>query len=213
MIKIEGEGEFWLLVGGGLRFMWHAWRVAVGMIRWKDSCVEIPEGSTCTVCACRDISGEDFLGRIITKHTWQECKMRIISFLFLGRYAMKCLDKKRIKMKQGETLALNERIMLSLVSTGVSLATLSSGKKEGNASDLSLPVEQLDVCVEGGGDRTVACTQREEIGGMQSACNQSCGVLVDTAGIQRVCWPLAGKMMWAGGGVEHVAGSVISAVS
>lgn len=37
------------------------------------------------------------------------------------RYAMKCLDKKRIKMKQGETLALNERIMLSLVSTGVSI--------------------------------------------------------------------------------------------
>lgn len=36
-------------------------------------------------------------------------------------YAMKCLDKKRIKMKQGETLALNERTMLSLVSTGVSL--------------------------------------------------------------------------------------------
>ncbi|XP_043478463.1 G protein-coupled receptor kinase 1 isoform X2 [Leptopilina heterotoma] len=34
-------------------------------------------------------------------------------------YAMKCLDKKRIKMKQGETLALNERIMLALVSTGV----------------------------------------------------------------------------------------------
>lgn len=39
--------------------------------------------------------------------------------LFAPRYAMKCLDKKRIKMKQGETLALNERIMLSLVSTGV----------------------------------------------------------------------------------------------
>jgi hypothetical protein len=38
-------------------------------------------------------------------------------------YAMKCLDKKRIKMKQGETLALNERIMLSLVSTG-QVATL-----------------------------------------------------------------------------------------
>lgn len=37
-------------------------------------------------------------------------------------YAMKCLDKKRIKMKQGETLALNERVMLSLVSTGVSTA-------------------------------------------------------------------------------------------
>uniref|UniRef100_A0A1I8GCM8 G protein-coupled receptor kinase n=1 Tax=Macrostomum lignano TaxID=282301 RepID=A0A1I8GCM8_9PLAT len=33
-------------------------------------------------------------------------------------YAMKCLDKKRIKVKGGETLALNERIMLSLVSTG-----------------------------------------------------------------------------------------------
>ncbi|KAI1291760.1 G protein-coupled receptor kinase 1 [Halotydeus destructor] len=33
-------------------------------------------------------------------------------------YAMKCLDKKRIKMKQGETLALNERLMLSLVSNG-----------------------------------------------------------------------------------------------
>lgn len=40
---------------------------------------------------------------------------------------MKCLDKKRIKMKQGETLAINERIMLSLVSTGVcSTNTLSS---------------------------------------------------------------------------------------
>lgn len=37
---------------------------------------------------------------------------------------MKCLDKKRIKMKQGETLALNERIMLSLVSTGVSIIGL-----------------------------------------------------------------------------------------
>lgn len=40
-------------------------------------------------------------------------------------YAMKCLDKKRIKMKQGETLALNERIMLSLVSTGVSLLSVN----------------------------------------------------------------------------------------
>lgn len=39
---------------------------------------------------------------------------------------MKCLDKKRIKMKQGETLALNERIMLSLVSTGVSITILFS---------------------------------------------------------------------------------------
>ena len=45
--------------------------------------------------------------------------LNIIYFLY--RYAMKCLDKKRIKMKGGETLALNERIMLSLVSTGVSL--------------------------------------------------------------------------------------------
>lgn len=36
-------------------------------------------------------------------------------FDFLIRYAMKCLDKKRIKLKQGETLALNERIMLSMV--------------------------------------------------------------------------------------------------
>lgn len=35
-------------------------------------------------------------------------------------YAMKCLDKKRIKMKQGEMLALNERSMLQVVSTGVS---------------------------------------------------------------------------------------------
>lgn len=41
-------------------------------------------------------------------------------------YAMKCLDKKRIKMKQGETLALNERTMLSLVSTGVSSTTFSN---------------------------------------------------------------------------------------
>ena len=37
---------------------------------------------------------------------------------------MKCLDKKRIKMKGGETLALNERIMLSLVSTGVSVTVV-----------------------------------------------------------------------------------------
>jgi len=41
-----------------------------------------------------------------------------ITLLLVFRYAMKCLDKKRIKMKQGETLALNERLMLSLVSTG-----------------------------------------------------------------------------------------------
>ena len=40
------------------------------------------------------------------------------------RYAMKCLDKKRIKLKGGETLALNERIMLSLVSTEVDFTSL-----------------------------------------------------------------------------------------
>jgi len=40
-------------------------------------------------------------------------------YFYCLRYAMKCLDKKRIKMKGGETLALNERIMLSLVSHGV----------------------------------------------------------------------------------------------
>lgn len=47
------------------------------------------------------------------------CKKKLIFNveLFL-RYAMKCLDKKRIKMKQGESLALNERIMLSSVSNG-----------------------------------------------------------------------------------------------
>ena len=33
-------------------------------------------------------------------------------------YAMKCLDKKRIKLKQGEMLALNERFILQLVSSG-----------------------------------------------------------------------------------------------
>ena len=34
-------------------------------------------------------------------------------------YAMKCLDKKRIKLKGGEALAINERVMLQLVSTEV----------------------------------------------------------------------------------------------
>jgi beta-adrenergic-receptor kinase len=34
-------------------------------------------------------------------------------------YAMKCLDKKRIKLKHGQSLALNERTMLSSVSHGV----------------------------------------------------------------------------------------------
>nr|VZI04359.1 unnamed protein product [Spirometra erinaceieuropaei] len=40
------------------------------------------------------------------------------AFVRSSRYAMKCLDKKRIKIKGGESLALNERAMLSLVSTG-----------------------------------------------------------------------------------------------
>jgi len=44
-----------------------------------------------------------------------------VSVYDVVRYAMKCLDKKRIKLKGGETLALNERIMLSLVSTEVTV--------------------------------------------------------------------------------------------
>ena len=32
---------------------------------------------------------------------------------------MKCLDKKRIKMKHGEALALNERHMLQMVSPNI----------------------------------------------------------------------------------------------
>lgn len=53
-------------------------------------------------------------------------------------YAMKCLDKKRIKMKQGETLALNERTMLSLVSTGVSIRVLRHNTHiNGNTSSLA----------------------------------------------------------------------------
>ena len=39
----------------------------------------------------------------------------LLHFLYFCRYAMKSLDKKRIKLKQGETLALNERAMLSFV--------------------------------------------------------------------------------------------------
>jgi len=34
---------------------------------------------------------------------------------------MKCLDKKRIKLKQGESLALNERSMLQMVSHNFSI--------------------------------------------------------------------------------------------
>lgn len=119
---------------------------------------------------------------------------------------MKCLDKKRIKMKQGETLALNERIMLSLVSTGVSLAILSR--------ENSKRMHETCVCIlVGVGDGIAVSVQRGILEGMQRACNQSDDVLVDTEGILSVCWLLKGRLMWAGGSIEHVAGSVISAVS
>jgi len=52
--------------------------------------------------------------------------MDILWTVAVCRYAMKCLDKKRIKLKGGETLALNERIMLSLVSTEVNTSLLYS---------------------------------------------------------------------------------------
>uniref|UniRef100_A0A673MET4 G protein-coupled receptor kinase n=1 Tax=Sinocyclocheilus rhinocerous TaxID=307959 RepID=A0A673MET4_9TELE len=57
---------------------------------------------------CDSLRGKIFQKFIESSHVFASGRM----------YAMKCLDKKRIKMKQGETLALNERIMLSLVSTG-----------------------------------------------------------------------------------------------
>lgn len=61
-------------------------------------------------------------------------------------YAMKCLDKKRIKMKQGETLALNERIMLSLVSTGVrNLFVFSFIKNDGFAFNHADAVIRRDM--------------------------------------------------------------------
>lgn len=66
---------------------------------------------------------------------------------------MKCLDKKRIKMKQGETLALNERIMLSLVSTGVSVTI-------------------LNVCA--GKEKWPACRVECLDGSLQCAYKQSC---------------------------------------
>jgi len=53
----------------------------------------------------------------LTKHQERSA----VSVCDVVRYAMKCLDKKRIKLKGGETLALNERIMLSLVSTEVTV--------------------------------------------------------------------------------------------
>uniref|UniRef100_A0A8C3FQ88 G protein-coupled receptor kinase n=1 Tax=Chrysemys picta bellii TaxID=8478 RepID=A0A8C3FQ88_CHRPI len=60
-------------------------------------------------------------------------------------YAMKCLDKKRIKMKQGETLALNERIMLSLVSTGVRIALHNFILDLMNGGDLHYHLSQHGV--------------------------------------------------------------------
>ena len=57
-----------------------------------------------------------------SKFTWLPEILKLVYILFvccvynfLFRYALKSLDKKRIKLKQGEALALNERIMLSLV--------------------------------------------------------------------------------------------------
>ena len=44
-------------------------------------------------------------------------QLLMISFLFMAqRFAVKCLDKRRIKMKRGESMALNERDILSRLS-------------------------------------------------------------------------------------------------
>ncbi|XP_077916964.1 G protein-coupled receptor kinase 3 isoform X3 [Halichoerus grypus] len=70
-------------------------------------------------------------------------------------YAMKCLDKKRIKMKQGETLALNERIMLSLVSTGICFAGTIKATTEGsvlNAQGSHVDEKSCGYCLVAGGD-------------------------------------------------------------
>lgn len=45
-------------------------------------------------------------------HIHSECVL-----YFLSRFAMKLLDKKRIKLKKGEALALNEKNMLAKVSS------------------------------------------------------------------------------------------------
>lgn len=42
---------------------------------------------------------------------------------------MKCLDKKRIKLKSGESMAINERVILSRVSSGVSSVYLTKIRK------------------------------------------------------------------------------------
>ncbi len=52
------------------------------------------------------------------KVTRLKCLNVFVSCFF--RYAMKCLDKKRIKLKSGESMAINERVILSRVSSGVS---------------------------------------------------------------------------------------------
>lgn len=61
---------------------------------------------------------------------------------------MKCLDKKRIKLKQGETLALNERIMLSMVSRINVPHWMYSQNKSTNLSDnlVLLKKTSLSAC-------------------------------------------------------------------
>ena len=52
-------------------------------------------------------------------HGWTECKVVLNIF----RFALKLLDKKRIKAKKGEILAVNERNMLAKVT--LTLYTIS----------------------------------------------------------------------------------------
>lgn len=59
---------------------------------------------------------------------------------------MKCLDKKRIKMKQGEQLALNEQKMLCLVSTGVSNPSIARVLREGHLISLPLSLSLQEDC-------------------------------------------------------------------
>uniref|UniRef100_I3LXY8 G protein-coupled receptor kinase n=1 Tax=Ictidomys tridecemlineatus TaxID=43179 RepID=I3LXY8_ICTTR len=65
---------------------------------------------------CESLRGDIFQKFLESDKFTRFCQWKNVELNI--HYAMKCLDKKRIKMKQGETLALNERIMLSLVSTG-----------------------------------------------------------------------------------------------
>ena len=77
-----------------------------------------------------------------------------------------CLDKKRIKMKQGETLALNERIMLSLVSTGTPSPCYLGAKRILHISAgiyiLAIPPSQG-----GGGQFESKLKNREEFEGLE----------------------------------------------